>query len=81
MRRLMVTVAVVALLIVIVPHVIRELRRRYIIGSPRRARDLRASVDQTEASKMHSREVVKTGDVCRNLSTPLSVTCLAWKRA
>ncbi len=32
MRRWMVTVAVVALLIVIVPHVIRELRRRYIIG-------------------------------------------------
>jgi hypothetical protein len=32
-RRLLVAVAVVALLVVIVPEVIRELRR-YIIGSP-----------------------------------------------
>jgi hypothetical protein len=34
MRRWIVTVAVVALLIVILPEVIRDLRRRYIIGSP-----------------------------------------------
>jgi hypothetical protein len=34
MRRWMVTAAVVALLIIIVPEVIRELGRRYIIGSP-----------------------------------------------
>ena len=33
-RRWMISVAVIALLIVIVPEVIRELRRRYIIGSP-----------------------------------------------
>jgi hypothetical protein len=33
-RQLLVAVAVVALLVVIVPEVIRELRRRYIIGSP-----------------------------------------------
>ena len=33
-RQLMLVVAVVALLIVIVPAVMRELRRRYIIGSP-----------------------------------------------
>jgi hypothetical protein len=33
-RRWMVAVAVIALLFVIVPEVIRELRRRYIIGSP-----------------------------------------------
>jgi hypothetical protein len=33
-RRWMIAVAVVALLIVIVAAVIREMRRRYIIGSP-----------------------------------------------